>query len=544
MKRCPECRRDYTDDTLLYCLDDGNALLDGPTSMHESATAILSDRSGYAGRDPSGEASTEVYSRAGSAIDNSKSIAVLPFMNMSADSDNEYFGDGLAEELLNALGKIDDLKVAARTASFSFRGKSASLSEIGRVLGVKSVLEGSIRRAGERIRVGVQLINASDGYHLWSERYDREMRDIFDIQDEITLAVVAALKLKLFGEKRASVLRHYTDNAEAYQLYLNGRYYLNKWTAEGLKKAIEYFERTIGLEAGFAPAYSGLADCYGSLSGEMLALSPKETYPLAKVAAVRALEIDDTLAEAHTSLALIRMNFDWDWAGAEKELRRAIELNPNYVAAHHWYSHYLIIMGRPDESLVVSNHALEIDPIDLEINAHLGWHYCHSGEYEKAVHQCQKTIEMDPNFHEAHWFLGWAYEQKGMFDEAVSEFQKAIACSGGSARMIAELGHSYGCAGKRDAAYRIIDELKELSSKQYISPYNIALVFTGLGEKDQAFEWLDKAFEDRSGLLVYLNTQHSFDSLRGDPRFHDLARRIGLPERPFGPSEHDYETVS
>ncbi|MEO7660686.1 MAG: tetratricopeptide repeat protein, partial [Pyrinomonadaceae bacterium] len=244
----------------------------------------------------------------------------------------------------------------------------------------------------------------------------------------------------------------------------------------------------------------------------------------------KALEIDDTLAEAHTSLALIRMNFDWDWAGTEKELMRALELNANYLPAHHWYSHYLVIMGRPVEALAASKHALEIEPLDLGINAHLGWHYCHSGEYEKAIHQCQKTIEMDPNFHEAHWFLGWAYEQKGDFDAAILEFQKAVACSGGSARMLAELGHAYGRAGKRVEAESIIDELKDLSAKQYISPYNIALVLTGLGETDQAFEWLDKASEDRSGLLVYLKTQHSFDSLRGDSRFSDLAYRIGLPE--------------
>ena len=534
MKRCPECRRDYYDDTLSFCLEDGTPLVQGSVpigqiSADEPATAILSEPGAVATGFRHDEAKTELYQNIddGSAA---KSIAVLPFTNMSSDVENEYFCDGLAEELLNALAKIDELKVAARTSAFSFKGKNTNVSEIGRTLGVKTVLEGSVRKSGDHIRITVQLIGAADGYHLWSERYDREMKDIFAVQDEITLSVVDALKLKLLGNEKEAVLKRYTNNADAYQLYLKGRYYLKKWTAEGLKKGIEYFNQTIELEPGFAPAYSGLADCYGSLSGEMLGLSPKENYPRARAAALKALEIDDTLAEAHTSLALIKMNFDWDWAGAEKELKRSIELNPNYAAAYHWYSHYLIIMGRTEESLVVSKQAVMLDPLDLELNSHLGWHYYHASEYDKAVEQCQKTIEMDPNFHEAHWFLGWAYEQKTMYEDAIIEFQKAVACSGGSARMLAELGHGYGLGGKRAEANNVIDELNELSRQHYISPYNIALVYTGLGDKDQAFKWLDKACEDRSGLLVYLKTQHSFASLRGDSRFHDLAGRIGLAE--------------
>ncbi len=527
MKRCPECRRDYYDEMLNFCLDDGTSLVDGPATG-DVATKFLP------GERDAGGSRTEMFDVASISkeirMGHSNSIAVLPFANMSADAENDYFCDGLAEELLNALAKINDLKVAARTSAFSFKDKNVNVSEIGRTLGVNTILEGSVRKSGSHLRITVQLVNASDGYHLWSERYDREMRDIFDVQDEITLAVVDTLKVKLLGKEKAAVLSRYTENTEAYQLYLKGRYYLNKWTAEGLMKGIEYFNQAIELEPHFAPAYSGLADCYGSLSGEGLLLSPKEAFPQARSAAIMALEIDDTLSEAHCSLALINLNFDWDWAGAEAGLKRAIELNPKYVAAYHWYSHYLIVMGRTEESLAISYRAVELDPLDLQINSHMGWHYCHARQYDFAIEQCRRTIEMEPNFHEAHWFLGWAYEQKSMYEEAITEFQKAVACSGDSARMRSELGHAYGLAGKRDEAEKILNELKELSKQQYVSPYNMALVYTGLGEKDAAFEWLGKACDDRSGLLIYLKTQHSFDGLRADPRFEDCVRRIGLPE--------------
>ncbi len=526
MKRCPDCRRNYYDDTLSYCLDDGASLVDGPASR-EVATQFLSGEMG------TGESRTERFDVALISdeirIGHSNSIAVLPFANMSADAENDYFCDGLAEELLNALAKINDLKVAARTSAFSFRGTNVNVSEIGRALGVNTILEGSVRRSGSRLRITVQLVNAPNGYHLWSERYDREMQDIFDVQDEITLAVVDTLKVKLLGKEKAAVLNRYTENTEAYRLYLKGRYYLNKWTADGLTKGIEYFNRAIGLEPGFAPAYSGLVDAYGSLSSESLTLSPREAFQQARAAALQALEIDDTLAEAHTSLALIKLNFDWDWLGAEAGLKRAIKLNPNYVAAHHWYSHCLIVMGRAEESLAISKQALELDPLDLQINAHLAWHYYHTGEHDEVVRQCLKTIEMDPNFHEARWFLGWAYEEKAMYQEAITEFQHAVDCSGGSARMLAELGHAYGLAGMPAEAEKVLDQLKELSKEQYVSPYNMALVYTGLGEKDAAIEWLGKACDDRSGLLIYLKTQHSFDSLRTDSRFEECLRRIGLP---------------
>ena len=362
MKRCPECRRDYTDETLNYCLDDGTVLVDGPAS-DEPQTAILPVL-------PSNRSTSETREN---------SIAVLPFANVSADPENDYFCDGLAEELLNALAKVEGLKVAARTSSFYFKGKNIDVGQIGEALGVTTVLEGSVRRSGNRLRITAQLINTTDGFHLWSELYDRELKDIFDVQEEITLAIVDSLKLKLLGEGRAKVLRRYTENAEAYSLYLRGRFFWNKRTTEGFRQAIEYFEQAIELEPNYALAYSGIADCYNcsGFAYDLGWMRQAEVMSKAKAAAIKALEIDDTLAEAHTSLAYAKHLFDWDWEGSEKLFRLAIALNPNYANAHHWFAHLLIATSRVDEALAESERALELDPLSAVMNTHLGWHYLH-----------------------------------------------------------------------------------------------------------------------------------------------------------------------
>jgi serine/threonine protein kinase/Tfp pilus assembly protein PilF len=460
------------------------------------------------------------------------SIAVLPFANMSDDAENEYFCDGLAEELLNALAKIDELKVAARTSAFSFKGKNTNVSEIGRALNVNSVLEGSVRKSGKRVRITVQLVNASDGYHLWSERYDRELQDIFDVQDEITLAVVDALKVKLLGEEKAAVLKRYTDDTEAYELYLKGRYYWNKRTGEGIKKSIECFQQAIEKDPGYALAYTGVADSYASLgfSFDVGSLPPREVMPKAKAAATRALELDNTLAEAHTSLAMINLHYDWNWPAAEREFQLALGLNPNYANAHHWYSHYLLPMGRTDESLAESRRALELAPFDLIINVHLGWHYLYTAQYDLAVDQFKKTLEMDQNYVQTHWYLGLTYEEKGMHGEAVAELQKALALAKESTDIQAELGHAYAVAGKRVEAMHALDELRGLSERRFVSAYNIATIYAGLGQKDEAFDWLEKAYEERSDLLVYIKVDAKLAGLRSDPRFADLVRRVGLPQ--------------
>jgi adenylate cyclase len=512
MKRCPTCQESYTDETLKFCRVDGALLISDSADLESSETALLSQQR------TRNSAIDEVQAR-------TPSIAVLPFVNMSVDREQEYFCDGLAEELINALSKTEDLKVAARTSAFSFKGKDVKVSEIGQALNVGAVLEGSVRKAGNRLRIIVQLINASDGYHLWSERYDRQMEDVFEIQDEITLAIVEALKVKLLGAERAALLRRYTENTEAYHLYLKGRYYWNKRTE--LKKGIEYFQQAIELDPNYALSYVGLADCYNLLAGHS-GLSPKETFPRAKVAALKALELDGKLAEAHASLGFVMYRFDWDWLGAEREFKRALEMNPSYATANHWYGEFLALMGRFGESIAEMRRAQELDPLSLPINTDMGQSFFFARQYHQAEEQFRKTLEIDPNFVRAHVLLGECYEQMLRYDEAEAEFQKAVEQSGGKTLTLAALGHAYAMSGKRTAAQKMLDDLVELAQKDYVSPYDIAVIHTGLGEPDLAFAWLDKAYQDRSVWSVCLQVDPRLDTLRQDARFTELLRGVNL----------------
>jgi TolB-like protein/Tfp pilus assembly protein PilF len=447
---------------------------------------------------------------------------------MSADPENDYFCDGLAEELLNALAKIDGLKVAARTSAFSFKGKNVDVREIGRLLSVRAILEGSVRKADDHLRISAQLINAADGYRLWSERYDRQLADIFSVQDEISLAIVEGLKLKLLGEDRAALFKKYTDNSEAYHLYLKGRYHQNKWTGEGIRKSVEYFEQAIAIDPNYALAHAGLADSYASLSAQnAFGLSVTQTSPIAKAAALRALEIDNNLAEAHQSLGLVKLNFDWDWTGAEKAFKRALELNPNSAHACHWYSHLLIAMNRFDESLNASKRAIELNPLDLDMNIHLGWHYFFTREYDRTLEVARKTLEMDSTFTDAYWLIGWALVQQGQFEGAIDAYRQSRV-SQEKHELLAWLGHAYALLGDQAGAQRYIDELDEVSEERYVSPYWIALIYLGLNDKDKTFEYLQRAFDERNAWLVYLNVNPVFDSLRSDVRFDDLLKRVGL----------------
>jgi len=457
----------------------------------------------------------------------SASIAVLPFVNVSADPENEFFCDGLAEELLNALSKVEGLRVAARTSAFSFKGKDVDLRDIGRRLGVGAVLEGSVRKAGNQLRINVQLVDVEDGYSLWSERYDRELRDIFSIQEELSLAIVEGMKLKLPGTNRNAILRRYTDNAEAYQLYLKGRYHQNKWTPEGIRKSVEYFEQAIAIDENYALAYAGIADSYASLSAmNAFGLSVKETAPKAKAAAIRALEIDSTLAEAHSSLALVKLNFEWDFPGAKEEFERALGLNPNYINAHHWYSHYLIAVGRMDESLTVSRRARELDPLDLEINVHLAWHFYFARDYDQVLEVVQQTLEMDAKFSEAYWFAGWAYVQKGLYSEAIAAYERSLEQA--KPELLAWLGHAYALSGDRVQAEKLLDKIKDHASQNCVSPYWFAIICLGLNDLDQTFAWLQKACDERNAWLVYLKVNPLFDSIRTDRRFDSLLKQVGL----------------
>ncbi|UCG92674.1 MAG: tetratricopeptide repeat protein [candidate division WOR-3 bacterium] len=454
-----------------------------------------------------------------------KSIAVLPFTDISPQKDQEYFCDGVSEELINALTKVEDLRVVARTSAFAFKGKTEDIREIGKKLNVKTVLEGSVRKAGNNLRITAQLINVDDGYHLWSERYDRQMEDIFTIQDEISQAIVETLKLKLLGEEEAILVKHHTENLEAYNFYLKGRYYWNKRTGESLQRGIEYFEQAIKKDPGYALAYSGLADCYILLpwySG----LPPKKVVAKAKESAIKALELNDTLAEAHTSLAYAMTTHEWDWSGAEREFKRSFGLNPTYATAHQWYAEYLLYLGRLDEAIAEVERALECDPLSLVINSLMGWLLYAERRYDQAIEQFKKTLELDPNFYVANLVIGMTYVQKEMFEEAKKSFQKAKVLSGGATMADALLGHAFALVGKKKEARKVLDELKREAKRMYIPPLDIAVVYVGLNEKDLAFEWLEKAFEERSIWMIILRVDPIFDNVRSDSRLQDLLRRI------------------
>ncbi|MDA2928401.1 protein kinase [Acidobacteria bacterium AH-259-O06] len=455
------------------------------------------------------------------------SIAVLPFADISPEKDQEYFCDGLSEELINSLTKLENLRVVARTSAFSFKGGKQDIREIGKKLKVATILEGSVRKAGNRLRITAQLINSADGYQLWSDRYDREMGDVFAIQDEITQEIVNILKVKLVSKQGIPLVKRYTENLDAYNLYLKGRYHWNKRTEEAFKKGIEFFEQAVKEDPNYAQAYAGLADCYNQL-GDYGYLSPMEVRSKAKRAAVKALEIDSTFAEAHTSLAYPIMLYDWDWLVAEREFKRAIELNPSYATAHQLYAEYLTAMGRMDEAIAEIKRAQELDSLSLIINTIVAWVFYRARQYDPAVEQCQKTLDLDPNFALAHHLLGWVYAQKSMHQEAVAEAQKSVALSGRGTLMVASLGYAYAASGETDEARKVLVELKERSNQEYVPPYDIALVHTGLGEKDEAFAWLEKAYRERYGWLVYLKADPIWDPLRSDPRFTDLLRRLGL----------------
>ncbi len=461
------------------------------------------------------------------------SIAVLPFHNLSTDAGNEYFCEGLAEELINALTKINAFFVVARASAFSFKGKNVDVREIGRRLNVDTILEGSIQKVGDRLRVTAQLIDAGNGYHFWSERYDRQMTDVFAIQDEITLAIVKQLKVELLTKERLSVLAKRHESLESYNLYLKGRFYWSQ-RPQGIAKAIEYFSQAIDKEPSSARARAGLADCYVTLgSWENGTLPPLEAMAKAKEAASKALELDSRLAEAHTSLAYRTTHHEWDWETAEAQFKYAFELNPNYAVCHHWYSHFLTAVGRTEESLSASKRCLELDPLDLVINIHMAWHYQFARQYGQAIEQCWKTSELHPNSFWPAYFFGLAYEQQGQIDRAVEEFQIAVRMSGDVTFAAAALGHLYGTAGKAAQARAVFDELKSRATRAYVPAYDIALVCLGLGWREQALEYLSRAHQERSGWITYLKVDPRLDPLREDGQFAELLRRVRLgPPQP------------
>ena len=457
-----------------------------------------------------------------------ESIAVLPFENASADPNAEYLSDGITESLISSLSHLPKLRVMARSTVFRYKGQVLDAQKVGRDLNARTVLTGRVVQRGDALIIGTELVDVENGWRLWGEQYNRKLADIFAIQEEIANEISEKLRLSLTGEEKKRLTKRHTQNAAAYQDYLKGRYYWNKRTAKAVKKGTEYFEQAIEKDPSYPLAYAGLADSYDIL-GFYGFSAPRDAFPKAKAAALKALEIDPALSEAHASLAYANFYYDWDWFGAEREYKRSIELNPSYATAHHFYANYLMAMRRHHEALTELEKALELDPLLLITNAAIAWAFYFARQYDQAIDQCQKTLEMDRDFIVAHAWFGQTYLQKGLFHEAIREFQKAIELSEGSPFYVAMLGHAYAVAGDVSEAQTLLDQLKKLSVAAYVSSYDIAEVYVGLGDRDKAFEWLQKAYEERSRGLVFLGVEPRLDPLRSDSRFQDLLRRVGLP---------------
>jgi serine/threonine protein kinase/Tfp pilus assembly protein PilF len=447
------------------------------------------------------------------------SIAVLPFVNVSGDQNTEYLSDGITESLINNLSQLPNLKIKSRDSVFHYKGKETDPEEVARQLGVRAIFKGRLTQRGDTLAISAELIDARNDDHLWGQQYNRKLADIFALQDEIAREITNTLRLRLTAQDEKRLAKRYTENVEAYQDYLEGRYQWDKKTEEGFKKGVEYFQQAIAKDPTYALAYAGLADCYTGLAGFGF-VPAKEGYPKALEEALKALEIDDKLAEAHASLAFIKSNYDWDWSGAEQEFKRAIELNPGSATAHHFYGLALAYMGgRFEEAIDESKRAVELDPLSLIINADLGHVFYEARKYELAIEQERKTLEMDPNFNPAHHWLGLAYLQKSMDKEGIAEFEKEFPF----------LGYAYAVAGRRAEAQQVLDKLNELSKQKYVPAMSMARIYVGLGEKDKAFEWLEKAYLDGSiGGGTGIAVDPIFDPLRSDPRFMDILRRMNL----------------
>jgi serine/threonine-protein kinase len=456
---------------------------------------------------------------------NISSLAVLPFVNAGGDPAMEYLSDGITESLINNLSQSLNLKVMSRNSVFRYKGRDMDAKVVGRELGVQSILAGKLIERGGELNISVELVDARDNSQIWGKKYGIKMADIFAVQEEISKQIADKLRLELTGDEQRRMARRYTDNHEAYRLYLRGRFHWNKRTEEDLKKGIDYFNQAIALDPKYALPYAGLADCY-ALLGEYGKTPMRETLPKAKAAAMRAVEIDDTLAEAHTSLAAVS-EYEWNWPNAEREYQRAIELNPNYATAHHWYGVFLGHMGRYSEATGQIEQALELDPLSLIINTGLGRVLHNARRYDQAIEQLRKTIDMEESFGEAHFQLALAYEGRRMYPEALQEFERSRTLFQ-DPLMIAWVGRVHAVSGRRREAEAVLDQMIEEAGKQYVSPYLIAMIYAGLGEKDRAYEWLERMYEERSYYVTWLKVDPVFDPLRAEPRFQDLLRRIGL----------------
>jgi TolB-like protein/tetratricopeptide (TPR) repeat protein len=456
------------------------------------------------------------------------SIAVLPLADLSSEPGQEYFADGMTEALITDLAKIGSLKVISRTSVMQYKGVHKPLPAIARELGVSAVVEGSVLRAGDRVRINAQLIQAKTDQHLWAESYERDIRDILTLQSEVARTVAREIKVKLTPREHTRLTQTRPVNREAHDAYLKGRYFSFKYTEEGLKKSVQYHERALEIDPTYASAYAGLADTY-NFSG-WFGMPPKEAFPKAKAAAAKALEIDETIAEAHSALGYIATYYDWNWTSAERELRRALELNPSYATAHLFFSWYWNCHGAVDRALEAVRKAKELDPLSTPISGNVATALWLGRLYDQAIDHLQRLLELDPNSPIVHFVLGLSYVEKKKYSEAIEAHRTSVTLSQGAPEFVAWLGRTYGVAGKRDEALKILDQLTETSKRRYVSPHAIARVYLGLGDMDKVIEWLNRAYEDRSGWMAYMKVDPSLDPLRGDARFQDILRRMNFPE--------------
>ena len=456
------------------------------------------------------------------------SIAIMPFVNASSDTQLEYLSDGLAESLINSLSELPNLSVMSRSSVFRYKGKGTDTKTLGRELGVRAVLLGRVIEQGDNLSVSVELVDTENNRHLWGEQYNRKVSDLPSVQPDITRDISDTLKLELNGEEKSRLAKRPTEDPVAYQLYLNGLYYWNKGTKDGFQRAVDLFNQAIAKDPKFASAQAGLADTY-SLLADSGYMSPGEAWPRAKTAAMVAVGIEDSLAEAHTSLALVKAYYDWDWAGAEKEFQHAIELNPNSAAAHHWYGAFLAKLGRQEEAQRELQKAHELDPLSLLISTSIGWDYYASRQPDRAIEQLRKTLEINQEYGPARRLLEICYEQKGMYKEAVAEWQKTFTLAN-NPELAAAIGQDFTTSGYKAVLQDWLEGLQELSKREYVSPYEVAQVHARLSDREQVFSWLEKAYAQRDSGIVALKVEPAFEGLRSDSRLQNLVKRIGLPK--------------
>lgn len=544
MKRCPTCERAYTDEALNFCRHDGALLVSHPASLSDlpdtQPTLVKlpprdSSDSVATKVFPSGEMSTSasltqplqrrrrsVKSR---VID---SLAVLPLINESRDTQSDYLSDGITESIINSLSQLPKLRVVPRSTVFRYKGREIDPQAVGRELGVRAVLVGRALQLGDMLVIKTELIDIARESQLWGEQYRRKLTDIFELQEEISREISEKLRLRLSGEEKKRLVKRYTENTAAYDLYLKGRYYTSKRTGDWIKKGIDCFQQATDLDPAYALAYAGMADAYAFLASSTGGLPPVECYPKAKAAATKALEIDNSLAEAHTSLGFAHLLYDWDFQHAERAFKRAIKLNPAYANAHDGYGFYLKATGQNEAAVRESRRAQNLDPLSLFATVSLGWAYYFARQYDRAIEHGSKALELDPRFDFAHWIVGLALAQQGRTEEAVVALNQAVLVAGGAITFMAYLGYAYAVAGMRDEAQMVIEDLEEQAKQRYIPSYYFAIIRLGLGEHEQVFALLERAFEERSGFLAFIKVEPMLDPLRDDPRFTSLLQRVGF----------------